>query len=156
MSDIKAEFIRLIRDNWNNAATNWNNAPEVTSGWLENDHFDVPTVQLIGPFESVLGGGETGYSAIQSGSGRPMSRMIGDVYAICTTHELMGLSEGPEYVARQMRDEVRRIVSEKYLEPFEGLHWISFFNSQQVEDSTRRPIWFRYDCNLKYCYDYRV
>lgn len=156
MDDIKAQFISLIRNNWNPSATNWGNVPSVTSGYMENNTYDEPSILLLGPNESVLGGGETGYSAIQSGTGRPMSRMIGDLFAMCITHERMGLSESPEYVARQMRDELRRIVSNHYDNPFTGVHWISFFSSSQGEDRTRQPIWHTFDCILRYCYDYRL
>lgn len=156
MSDIKAQFISLIRNNWNPASTDWGNVPNVTSGFVDNNHFDTPTIILTGPNESTLGGGETGFSGIQSGTGRPFSRIIGDLLAMCIVHDNMDVPDAPEFIARQMRDELRRIVSDNYDNPFDGVHWISFFSSTQTEDSTRQPIWQTFECVLRYSYDYRT
>lgn len=154
--DIKEELINLILSEWNASATNYNQVPEVTSGWMDNDLFDTPTIQLVNFSENPLGGGETGYTGIQ-GNGRPMQRMSVSGSAICTTHERMeGIGGNPQYVCTQMKNEMRRLVNDNYLDPFGDVRIMSMYSASDVQDTTRQPIWFRWDCGIRLIFDYRV
>lgn len=149
------EFIALLKDNWQDGNTAFGSTPFIVDGWGENDKMDVPSVILTSNPESTLGASETGYTHVNSGTGTPISRMMGDVVAFCVAHDEMGLTEPPKYVARQMKDEVRRIINANYDEPFDPVYLIGFAGSSYVVDDTRIPIWHRYDCQLRYFYDHR-
>lgn len=154
--DFAEELIALFISEWNPASTDYGQVPAIRGGWLEDDDFDTPSVRILGSTDVPLGGGDTGFTGMR-GDGRPMTRFSGDQPVMCVTHALMhDLGGNPKAVSKQMKNEVRRIVSKNYLEPFEGIHLMSFFSSSELTDNTRRPIWFRNDCLVRYIFDHRL
>lgn len=158
MSDFDAvpAFLSILKDNWNDANTEWGGTPRFASAWEEDDDFDTPHVVLPEPNENPLLGGDTGFTGIQ-GNGRPMQRILGDINLFTVAHGNMNIDgKDPSHLSHQMSTEVRRIVSETYLEPVEGVYWWSFFSRTGVADTVRRPTIYRQECLIRYCYDHRL
>lgn len=158
MSDFDAvpAFLDILKTNWEPTNTDWGGTPKFTSAWEENNDADHPHVVIMEPIETPLGGGNTGFTGIQ-GNGKPMQRMIGSMTIFTMAHENMDLDgNDPAEVAHQMSGEVKRIVGATYLNPVEGVYWWSMYSRTGAQDTVRRPVIYRKDCQIRYCYDHRL
>ncbi|WP_248908153.1 hypothetical protein [Halocatena marina] len=108
---------QLIEDNWDNSQTSLASEPEFQTGWYSRDQ-KLPAITVTGKNEGVLRGGETGFTATHSITGKAMQRWSGFVLvdAVAGTHsDCEGIGVGgddlnPKLVRQELKQHAQQII----------------------------------------------
>lgn len=107
----------LVRDNWDVALTSLAAEPEFQTGWYSRSQ-RLPAITFTNKDEGVLRGGETGFTAIHSQTGKAMQRWDGYVLidgvagtrSDCEGIGTNGEDLNPKLVRHELVDQAKQIL----------------------------------------------
>ena len=141
----------LIKNNWTVGNTVLDQAPQIHTGWYEENQNEVQ-VTITSPDESTRGGGQTGFIGIAQ-AGAPAQIRGGIVSVDIWAHRNMVMDAGadipnPKNVVWDLSNEVMRIITANY-EVADHL-WVSFGFRRKLTDSTMKPVLHRIAIAVSY------
>lgn len=144
----------LLADNWNAGNTSIGYDPDIHTGW-HSDDADSPQVTVTNPEESPLGGGETGFSAMDGAGGGAVQELSGTVNVDCWSDRDVEGGVNPKKLTYEFTEEVKRIVDANRLTATD-LRLIAYLGRAFVPPgSEEHPPAFRYNCPINYLYESR-
>lgn len=133
----------LLRDNWDNSNTSISSDPDIDTGWWDFNS-DSPQVTLAGGEDSPVGGGQTGWSGINS-VGDPVQEMDGSVQIDCWANR-RSASVNPKTLVYEFAEEVRRIIYNNAKNPGNDLRFLKWMGRSNQPDVGGDPIRYRQRC----------
>lgn len=155
IGDPKVKIRTLLNDNWNPVNTQ-SQTPKIHTGWYNSAWGTTPQVTVTNPMYSVIGGGETGVTAI-NGLGGNVRLMECDLHVDVWAHAEMKTSGGVEFrnaginakaLTFDMSNEVQRLVEGNLLVDSE-LEWMNWLGKVELVDTRIQPVVFRYSNTIR-------